>query len=91
MEEELCINCEASEAVTNGFCSATCQLEYASLYVKKCSNCFKIKCVYEFYSRDQGDGYQSRCKDCNTEVCAGYRERNSHGSLQHRVSSTGGE
>lgn len=42
---------------------------------KKCSNCFKIKPVSEFYTRRQSDGFQSRCKSCNTEVCAGYRER----------------
>jgi hypothetical protein len=43
--------------------------------LKKCSNCFKLKPVSEFYTRRTGDGRQSRCKECNREVVAGYRER----------------
>lgn len=39
----------------------------------KCSNCFQIKPISEFYQK--GDGYQSRCKACNNEVCSAYREK----------------
>lgn len=44
---------------------------------KKCSNCFKIKPVTEFYrKRAYGpNGRQSRCKECNNEVVRGYHER----------------
>lgn len=39
---------------------------------KKCSNCFQVKPVSEFYRKL--DGYQSRCKACNAEVVAGYND-----------------
>jgi len=42
---------------------------------KKCTNCFKLKSKSEFYTRKSHDGYQSRCKACNTEVVKGYRTR----------------
>ena len=47
------------------------ELEEIQIETKKCSNCFKIKPVSEFYTRR--DGHQSRCKDCNNEVCKGYQ------------------
>jgi hypothetical protein len=40
---------------------------------KKCSNCFKVKPVTEFY-RKLND-YQSRCKACNSEVVCAYAKR----------------
>jgi hypothetical protein len=40
---------------------------------KKCSNCFKIKPVTEFYRKL--DRWQSRCKACNAEVVYGYNYR----------------
>lgn len=43
------------------------------LPTKKCSNCFKYKTVDQFYRRL--NNYQSRCKDCNAEVCLGYQQR----------------
>lgn len=46
--------------------------------MKKCSNCFQFKEYSEFYTRVMGNGktyYQSRCKECNKEVCAGYKKR----------------
>ena len=38
---------------------------------KKCSNCFQVKLVTEFYRKLKS--YQSRCKQCNAEVCSGYK------------------
>jgi hypothetical protein len=49
--------------------------------MKKCSNCFQTKPLEDFYvKRDKNANKnkvyrQSRCKECNPEVCAGYRER----------------
>lgn len=40
---------------------------------KKCSNCFQIKPLSEFYRKLKR--YQSRCKACNAEVVRGYMER----------------
>lgn len=49
---------------------------------KKCSNCFRIKPVDQFYSRhDKRTGrrdWQARCKRCNKEVAAGWRESRRH-------------
>lgn len=41
--------------------------------MKACSNCFKIKPFDQFYRK--GSSYQSRCKQCNAEVCRGYQNR----------------
>jgi hypothetical protein len=40
---------------------------------KKCSNCFQVKPISEFYRKC--DRHQSRCKSCNAEVCFVYRNR----------------
>jgi len=40
---------------------------------KKCSNCFKVKPVTEFYRKVYR--WQARCKACNAEVCRAYRHR----------------
>jgi hypothetical protein len=42
--------------------------------MKKCSNCFQVKVLCDFYPK-RPDGYQSRCKDCNAEVCRAYKKR----------------
>lgn len=41
--------------------------------VKRCSNCFELKPLSDFYRKLSH--FQARCKQCNNEVCAGYRER----------------
>lgn len=55
---------------------------------KKCSNCFRIKPTEAFYrKRDPKRGvdtWQSRCKDCNAEVVAGYHARARGRSRFHR-------
>lgn len=49
--------------------------------MKKCSNCFQLKDLSEFYPKRHRykdriySTHQSRCKSCNAEVCAGYKER----------------
>lgn len=43
------------------------------LNYKKCSNCFEVKPVNNFYKKLQS--YQSRCKECNAEVVRGYAKR----------------
>ena len=55
----------------------TVNREASKAMEKKCSNCFKIKPVEEFYvSRTKGPNrYQSRCKACNSEVVQGSRYR----------------
>lgn len=48
---------------------------------KRCSNCFKEKLIVEFYPKRYmtrtgiKEYRQSRCKECNAEVCLGYRDR----------------
>lgn len=48
--------------------------------MKKCSNCFQLKPLTEFYvKRWKGkEAHQSRCKACNAEVVRGYRRRKQH-------------
>lgn len=38
---------------------------------QKCSNCFKVKPVDEFYKKLER--HQSRCKSCNAEVVRSYQ------------------
>lgn len=47
--------------------------------VRKCSNCFQYKELGAFYAKREG--HQSRCKDCNAEVVAGYKDRAKHGEV----------
>lgn len=46
---------------------------------KKCSNCFRIRPLERFYpkrDRKRGvDTWQARCKDCNAEVVAAWKDR----------------
>lgn len=41
--------------------------------MKKCSNCFQLKPLTEFYVK-RPNGHQSRCKSCNAEVVAAYKK-----------------
>lgn len=40
---------------------------------KRCTNCFKEKPTAQFYRKL--NRWQSRCKDCNAEVCRAYRQQ----------------
>lgn len=40
---------------------------------KRCSNCFKVKPVNQFYKKLKR--YQARCIACNNEVCKGYQDK----------------
>ncbi|MCP4914542.1 MAG: hypothetical protein GY909_15615 [Oligoflexia bacterium] len=46
---------------------------------QKCSNCFIYKKIECFYKK--GNRYQSRCIECNNEVCQGYNERKKNGEV----------
>lgn len=43
--------------------------------MKKCSNCFQLKPLTDFYVKRAQNSYQSRCKKCNPEVCKAYAKR----------------
>lgn len=40
---------------------------------KKCSNCFKVKSLTDFYRKL--DKHQARCKSCNNEVVGAWRDK----------------
>ena len=50
---------------------------------KKCSNCFHVKNINEFYKKLNSE--QSRCKQCNVEVVQGYRLRKRYSLLDNVI------
>jgi hypothetical protein len=54
--------------------------------MKRCWNCFKIKPESEFYVRRYLGkvGFQTRCKACNSEVVAAWRERSIRREIQKK-------
>lgn len=54
---------------------------------KRCSNCFELKPVDQFYRKL--DRHQSRCKQCNNEVCFAWRNRHRPKKLERYFETRG--
>lgn len=57
--------------------------------MKKCSNCFRVKALSEFYVK-RGYGHQSRCKSCNAEVCYVYANKRRPHYIERYLDRKGG-